>query len=196
MVFLIGCDHRAAQTYPEGSELDNPQNSTQRAFKELLIRTIEKHDPFLIAKEYHPEFLKRRGRRSVAFKVALETNISHRFCDSSLVDRERLGISDGPPFAPPGWDNREKRMQEYFLCEWPIREEFWISQLGKDIHKNVFFVLGAGHRETLRRRLERRAIEVKILEKRFGVSNLWVGDFPAYRAAYRELRSNGFKPVS
>jgi len=58
------------------------------------------------------------------------------------------------------------------------REEFWISQLGKDIHKNVFFVLGAGHRETLRRRLERRAIEVKILEKRFGVSNLWSAIFP------------------
>ena len=196
MVFLIGCDHIAAQTYPEGSELDNPQNSTQRAFKELLIRTIEKHDPFLIAKEYHPEFLKRRGRRSVAFKVALETNISHRFCDSSLVDRERLGISDGPPFAPPGWDNREKRMQEYFLCEWPIREEFWISQLGEDIHKNVLIVLGAGHRETLRRRLERRAIEVRTLDKKFGISNIWDGDFPAYRAAYRELRSNGFKPVS
>ena len=196
MVFLVGCDHIAAQTYPEGSELDNPQNSTQRAFKELLIRTIEKHDPFLIAKEYHPEFLKRRGRRSVAFKVALETNISHRFCDSSLVDRERLGISDGPPFAPPGWDNREKRMQEYFLCEWPIREEFWISQLGEDIHKNVLFVLGAGHRETLRRRLERRAIEVRTLDKKFGISNIWDGDFPAYRAAYRELRSNGFKPVS
>jgi len=196
VVFLIGCDHIAAQTYPEGSELDNPQNSTQRAFKELLIRTIEKHDPFLIAKEYHPEFLKRRGRRSVAFKVALETNISHRFCDSSLVDRERLGISDGPPFAPPGWDNREKRMQEYFLCEWPIREEFWISQLGEDIHKNVLIVLGAGHRETLRRRLERRAIEVRTLDKKFGISNIWDGDFPAYRAAYRELRSNGFKPVS
>jgi len=196
VVFLIGCDHIAAQTYPEGSELDNPQNSTQRAFKELLIRTIEKHDPFLIAKEYHPEFLKRRGRRSVAFKVALETNISHTFCDPSLVDRERLGISDGPPFAPPGWDNREKRMQEYFLCEWPIREEFWISQLGEDIHKNVLIVLGAGHRETLRRRLERRAIEVRTLDKKFGISNIWDGDFPAYRAAYRELRSNGFKPVS
>jgi hypothetical protein len=196
VVFLIGCDHVAAQTYPEGSELDNPRNSTQREFRELLIRAIEKHHPFLIAEEYHPEFLKRRRQRSVAVEVASEVNISHRFCDPSLEDRERLGISDGPPCAPPGWDNREKRMQEYFLSEWPIREEFWISQLGEDIHKNVLFVFGAGHRETLRRRLERRAIEVKILEKRFGVSNIWDGDFPAYRAAYRELRHNGFPPIS
>jgi hypothetical protein len=195
VVFLIGCDHRAAQTYPESSDLDNPQNRIQREFRLLLIRAIEKHHPSLIAEEYHPEFLKRLRQNSVAVEVASEVNITHRFCDPSLENRKRLGISDGPPSAPPGWDNPEKRMQEYFLSEWPIREEFWISQLGKDIHKNVFFVLGAGHRETLRRRLERRAIEVKILEKRFGVSNLWVGDFPAYRAAYRELRRNGFPPI-
>jgi hypothetical protein len=112
-----------------------------------------------------------------------------------LEDREKLGISDGPPLAPPGWDNHE-RLRMYFLHEWPIREEFWISQLGEDVQRRILFICGAGHRETLRRRLKRRSIEVKIVEKRFGVSNLWNGDFPAYKAAYRDLHRDGFVPVS
>ena len=195
MVFLIACDDDRAQTYPSGSGLDDPQNGTQREFCERLTKAIQTHHPVLVAEEFHPEFLQRRNLRSVVFDVASAANIRHRFCDPSLEDRERLGISDGPPHAPPGWDNHE-RMRMYFLHEWPIREEFWISQLGEDVHKRVLFVCGAGHRGTLRRRLNRRAIEVKIVEKRFGILNIWNGDFPAYKAAYRDLRRNGFVPIS
>ena len=196
MVFLIGCDHDKAQTYSASSKLDDPQNSKQWEFRELLNKVINAHHPVLIAEEFHPEFLKRRSLRSVVFDVASSAGIAHRFCDPSLVERDRLGISDGPPFAPPGWNNHEA-MYKYFLRDWPIREEFWITQLDGDIHKNVLFVFGAGHRETLRRRLRRRAVEVKILEKRFGTStNIWDSDFPAYRAAYKELRRNDFPTVS
>jgi peptide methionine sulfoxide reductase MsrA len=81
LVYLIGCDHVAAQTYPEGSELGDPSNKTQREFMRLLIRAVEDHRPFLIAEEYHPEFLKRRRQRSVALEVASEVRVSHRFCD-------------------------------------------------------------------------------------------------------------------
>jgi hypothetical protein len=195
VVFLIGCDHVATQTYPEGTELDDPQNTTQREFRELLVRAIEKHDPLLIAEESHPEFLKKRKKRSVVIEVASVAGVCHRFCDPSLEERRRLGISDGPPYAPPGWDNH-KEMYNYFLREWPVREEFWIGQLGDEIQKRILIACGAGHRETLRRRLERRGILVKIIEKRFGATRIWDGDFPAYKAAYKDLRRKGFPPVT
>jgi hypothetical protein len=191
MILLIGCDHKAAQTYPDGSGLNNPENRTQKDFRGLLIKSIELYAPDLIAEELHPNSLKVQRRRSVALEVALQRQIPHEFCDPYGEERAKLGISDAPPCAPPGWDNH-KRMREYFFREWPIREEFWIHQLGEEIHKRVLFICGAGHRETLRRRLKRKAIEVKIIEKRFGVLNLWNGDFPAYKAAYLELRRNGF----
>jgi hypothetical protein len=125
VVFLIGCDHIAAQTYPEGTDLDDPQNTTQREFRELLVKAIEKHDPQLIGEEYHPEFLKRRKQRSVVIEVASMVNIYHRFCDPGLEDRKKLGISEGPPCVPPGFCYGA--MYNYFDHEWPIREEFWIG---------------------------------------------------------------------
>ncbi|MGD0890432.1 MAG: hypothetical protein ABR923_02775 [Terracidiphilus sp.] len=175
MVFLIGCDHVSAQTYPEGSKLDDPSNKTQCEFKNLLIIAIEKYRPLLIAEEHHPEFLKKRRQCSIAFEVASEKNICHKFCDPSLDDRERLGISDGPPHAPPGWDNH-KKMQDYFLHEWPIREEFWISKMVEDVHRRILFIFGAGHRETLRRRFESRAIQTRIVEKK-----LWSFEYLEWR---------------
>jgi ActR/RegA family two-component response regulator len=87
-------------------------------------------------------------------------------------------------------------MYSYFDREWPIREELWIDRLGEDIHKRVLFVCGANHRETLRRRLESRGIEVKIVEKRSGASRMSESDFPAYKAAYKDLRRNGFLPIA
>jgi hypothetical protein len=195
MVYLIGCDHFTAQTYPEGGELGDPANTTQRKFSELLIKSIEVFSPDLIAEELHPSSLRAQRRRSVAFEVASGNRTTHRFCEAYGEERRKLGISDAPPYAPPDWDNHEP-MRRYFSHEWPIREEFWISQLGEDIHKRTLFICGAGHRETLRRRLERRAIEVKIIEKRFGALSIWNGDFPAYKAAYRDLRRSGFQSVS
>ena len=195
LVFLIGCDHKAAQTYPEDSGLDDPKNETQKKFRELLIRSIKIYAPSLIAEESHLDALRSLKRRSVAFEVARQQQLRHIFCDPYGGERDSLEISDGPPGIPHEFDSR-RRMQKYFSCEWPIREEFWIRKLGEDIYRRVLFVCGAGHRETLRRRIESRAIQVKIIEKRFGVFNIWNGDFPAYKAAYRDLSRNGFLPVS
>jgi len=193
VVLLIACDHFAAQTFSADTELNDPLNTKRREFRELLLKSIDQFDPTLIAEEHHPEILEKRNRRSIAIEVASETNIRHRFCEPSFKDKEELGIN-GPQSELV--DKGRQATYNYFLREWPIREEFWIDQLGEDIHQRVLFVCGAHHRETLRRRLERRKIEVKIIEKRFGASKFPKSDFPAYKAAYRELRRNGFMPVS
>ena len=113
MVFLIGCDHRAAQTYPESSDLDNPQNRIQREFRLLLIRAIEKHHPSLIAEEYHPEFLKRLRQNSVAVEVASEVNITHRFCDPSL-ENKNISSPNGPSAKSSGSANWERTSTRTF----------------------------------------------------------------------------------
>jgi hypothetical protein len=192
VIYLIGCDHKAAQTYHEGTALDNPQNKMQKAFRELLIKATEKHEPSLIAEEQNEEGLKSNSLCSVAREVASEMGIQHRLCEQSIEAKIIRGLNGIPSVSS---SDRREAMYKYFLREWPIREEFWISQLRDDIHERVLFICGAGHRETLRRRLERGSIEVKIIAKRFGVSNLWYGDFPAYKAAYRDLRRTGFVPV-
>ena len=158
MIFLIGCDHRAAQTYAEGSGLDDPENNTQKEFKELLIKIIRTFYPELVAEEYDPDILKLQRRRSVAFEVASDLNICHRFCEPSPSDRCKRGIGDDLPFfgpcVPGDWYDRIANKQESFRHDvahrWPIREEFWIEQLGEDIHKSILFLCGAGHRETFR----------------------------------------------
>ncbi|HEX4075430.1 MAG TPA: hypothetical protein VHX49_08535 [Candidatus Acidoferrales bacterium] len=57
MVYLIGCDHSTAQTYPEGDDLDDPNNTLRREFKELLIQATERHHPTLIAEEFSQDIL-------------------------------------------------------------------------------------------------------------------------------------------
>jgi hypothetical protein len=198
VIYLIGCDHKRAQTYPEGTDLRDPRNQTQREFRELLIKTIRTYNPELVAEEYDPHILKLQQLRSVALEVAAELHICHRFCEPSPSDRRERGISDDLPFfgpsVPGDWFNRITTAQESFRHDvahrWPIREEFWIERLGDDIHKNVLFLCGAGHRETFRRRLGSRGIEVRIIEKRFATSKMQKSDFEVYK----DVRRNGFSP--
>jgi hypothetical protein len=200
MIFLVGCDHRAAQTYAEESRLDDPENKTQREFRELLIKATRTYNPELVGEEYDPAILKLQQRRSVALEVAAEHHVCHRFCEPSPADRHDLGIDDDLPFSGPSvpgdWFDRIATPQESFRHDvahrWPIREEFWIERLGADIHKRILFICGAGHRWTLRRRLESRSIKVKIIEKRFGASRI----SESFLAAYKDVRRNGFPPAS
>jgi hypothetical protein len=198
MIFLVGCDHTAAQTYAEGSRLDDPKNKTQKEFRELLINTIRIYNPDLVAEEYDPSILKWKRRHSVAQEVAAEQHICHRFCEPSPSDRRELGIGDDLPFfgpsVPGNWFDRIATPQESFRHDiahrWPIREEFWIVRLGEDINKSILFLRGAGHRETFRRRLEARGIEVRVIVKRFAVSKMQESDFDVYK----DVRRNGFSP--
>ena len=200
MLYLVACDHDKAQTYREGTKLNGPENKTRKEFRELLIKTIEEYDPALIAEEHHPEFLKRNRLKSIALEVASERRICHRFCEPSISERRKLGIDEELPFfsphTPGDWSDRIGTIQESyrhdFAHRWPIREEFWIAQLGEDIQKKALFICGAGHRETLRKRLETRGVEVKIIAKRFGAARMRESDF----AVYREIRRNGFPPAS
>ena len=195
MIYLIGCDHNTAQTYLIGSGLDD----THKEFRRLLLKAIQEHKPELIAEEHYPDSLKEQERHSIAYEVASENCICHRFCEPSPSKKKKLGVGRG--INIPNFSSLASSYQQNFECyrhifahRWPIREEFWITQLGDDIHRRVLFICGAGHRETLRRRLKSRGIEVKIIRnaKRFGASEMPKSHF----AAYKDVRRNGFPPVT
>jgi hypothetical protein len=161
----------------------------------------------LIAEEEHPCYLKQKGLRSVALdvlsnlhRIGMATNVKHRFCDPCPSERRRLGIYEDLPHLSPGCFDAElsNLMPTVTLAHrhnighrWPIREEFWIEQLGPDLHKDVLFVCGALHRITFRRRLEAKGAQVRIVEKRVGHQNgvvrseLVSEEFSAYRFVRR-----------
>lgn len=206
VVFLIGCNHQKAQTYPDGSELDDPQNRIQSEFRERLIKAVEEFDPILIAEELHSCLLKSESRRSVAQEVALGKRISHRFCDMSTAEKEREGIRYPKDRIVSEFAQLQEELDHKYYQEWlrfyrrsPVREEFWIKQLGEDIHMRIIFICGWKHRETFRRRLESKGIEVKIEKKlkRFGASDIRSSKSAALNsAAYRQFRRNDFMAQS
>jgi len=206
LVFLIGCDHCKAQTYAEGSGLDDPQNKTRREFRDVLIKAINDYDPDLIAEEHHPFYLKQHQRRSVVLEVASESRICHRFCDLSPEERMNHGIGFDLPFLDHPQCGNVVQVPDHLGtisdCEWhkhdiahrfPIREEFWIKQLGNDIHKKVIFVCGALHTSTFSKKLIEREIDMKIIQDEVGCLTTLHGS-DKYKALQFVLK-NGFPPI-
>lgn len=196
MIYLIGCDHRRAQTYPEASSLD----SVQAEFRDFLIQTISTHKPNLIAEEHHPETLRLKGCCSIAREVAEENHISHRFCDPSLSEKHALGIGEYLPFlgpcTNPDWQSQISTPYDAHRHDiahrWPIREDFWINMLDGDISGTTLFICGALHICSFSKRLQCKGVKVEILEAQFGVpSSTYQGE--EYEA-FRAVQSNNFPP--
>jgi hypothetical protein len=198
MIYPIGCDHDKVQDAPAGVWGDG-----HKKLAESILKVIQSCNIVLIAEEDHPCYLKQKGMQSVALdvltslhQIGMATNVKHRFCDPCPNERRRRGIYEDLPRLSPGCFDAELlnlmptatvAHQHDIGHRWPIREEFWIEQLGPDLHKEVLFVCGALHRITFRRRLEAKGAQVRIVEKRVGHENGVVGselvseEFSAYR---------------
>jgi hypothetical protein len=70
VVYLMGCDHQTAQTYPTATSLVSSENATSFQFKILILDLIKKHAITAVAEENSAELLRRSGRRSVPFEAA------------------------------------------------------------------------------------------------------------------------------
>jgi hypothetical protein len=198
VVYLMGCDHQTAQTYPIATSLVSSENATRFQFKILILDLLKKHAITAVAEENSAELLRRSGRRSVPFEAAQQANACHIYCDPTPDEREKLHIEEDLPFfgpsAPAEWQTRIRSVDESYLHDiahrWPIREDFWLDQLTEHLQEAVLFVCGDAHRCTFRRRLEKRGIEVKIVAKRYGAAPL----SKRYFTAYKRVRRDGFPP--
>lgn len=200
MVYLIGCDHRAAQSYPDGSSLTDPQNWLQKDFKDYVLGQIARWRPTIIAEEMHSDALQAVNRRSVVAEAANETCTQHLYADPNWVQRDYLRIQEALPFLGPcpswEWEQSIRTVEEALMHDiahrWPIREKFWINELGERIREEILFICGAGHRETFRHRLRDMGLAVRVLQKRFGAKPLSQDHFKAYQ----HVRRRGFPPAT
>jgi hypothetical protein len=202
-VYLIGCDHNDEQTY----RFSKGPDAKHFEFRRALYEAVQNHNPDLIAEEFHPELLKSRKRQSIALEVSSETGICHRFCDLSEAERHSLGIGVDFPWSWIPSDQtlfqKPQPLEEVSDHDWhkhniahrfPIREDFWISQLRTDTHETVIFVCGAMHVPTFKKRLEGKNIKA-------GVIADFVGFDPKLRnteefAAREDVLKCGFAPVT
>jgi hypothetical protein len=198
MVYLIGCDHRKAQTYRNDSSLTDPENRGQAKLKEIILAAVVSYQLDLIAEEANADILRATQRQSVVYEAACESGITHRFCEPTWDEKNELSIEEDLPFfgpCPPSeWEahipSRDVSRRHDIAHRWPVREEFWIDRLGDQLHQNILFICGDAHRWTFRRQLEARGVKVKLIAKRVGAQTLPQD----YFEAYREVRRKGFPP--
>jgi hypothetical protein len=198
VVYLIGCDHRDAQTYRNDSSLGAAENRRQAELKELILATFSRYQLDLIAEEANADILRNTQRQSVVYEAACESGITHRFCEPTWDEKNELSIEEDLPFlgpCPPSeWEARvpstDIAYRHDIAHRWPIREEFWIKRLGNGVDRNVLFICGDAHRWTFRRRLEAKGIKIRLIAKRVGAQKLRQN----YFEAYREVRRKGFPP--
>ena len=198
MVYLIGCDHRKAQTYRNDGSLTDPENRGQAKLKEIILAAVVSYQLDLIAEEANADILRATQRQSVVYEAACESGITHRFCEPTWDEKNELSIEEDLPFfgpCPPSeWEARipslDASRRHDIAHRWPVREEFWIERLSDKLHQNVLFTCGDAHRWTFRRRLEARGVKVRLIAKRVGAQKLPQD----YFEAYREVRQKGFPP--
>lgn len=114
--------------------------------------------------------------------------LPHFYCDPNCEERRAIGICDDVleeevltyfgltyktfPKYVASYDfdydklkemEREKqRRSERF---WPLREEYWLRQVGEYIHDDILFVVGARHITTFADLIQRNSLESFIIEK-------------------------------
>ena len=178
MFYLIGVNHNCQRRLP-GAPLDKDQAELQRC----LEISIEKYRPNLIAVEESDDTLKERGvtYESIPRNVAQEHRIEPILCEPSGEEKRRIGYMNRSQIyrelftadllrdCPPGLEEAAVDAVVISLI-FPMREEFWIEKLKKDIQLKIVFVLGENHLDTFCCRLKGRGIQSKVLFRGIGVT--------------------------
>ena len=128
MLYLIGVNHSVqhdGRAVHHGQEIER----LREGFAEFIVRTAQQTHAKVIAEENNQEVLEKfAATKSVAFTVAAELGIRHLFCEPSIAERKRLGISlTGSP------------------ADYEKREKYWLEKLRPIVEVPILFILGADH---------------------------------------------------
>jgi hypothetical protein len=140
------------------------------------------------------------------YELHTGTKIKHVFAEPPSAEKHKRGIGLELPFSdlcpgvvalsPPdgfqGLSNYEWHKHD-IAHRFPIREDYWITQIGDEIHKSVLFICGALHICTFKERLERKDIRVDVIADSVGCLPMYKNS-DAYKAL-QDVRKNGFPPV-
>jgi hypothetical protein len=127
----------------------------QKAFTDLLKRTIAEVHPIFVAEEDCAEALVNRNEISIAKEVADASGIEHRFCDPDQAHRELMRYVQGRDIlqhlmmtgeTPLAYD--EARLVGYSIERgryFPVRERYWLDGLNGCRDHSSIFICGYGH---------------------------------------------------
>jgi hypothetical protein len=202
MFYLIGAAHRV-QSSPKNSD----DSEDQKAYRACLRDAIGRTRPVLVAEEFSTHALTKARKNdeveheSITKAVADSLAVAHRFCDPGPEDRKRIGyVEGGELFMPMVMADQDGLTNEQietiaFATEvakyWPLREKFWLDQLGDVIDKSVIFICGDAHLESFQQLVAGKATESQIIARHIGVNQsddaFW-GRVLAYVSAHPELK--------
>jgi hypothetical protein len=202
MFYLIGAAHRV-QSRPKNSVDSEDQKAYRACLRDAIGRTL----PVLVAEEFSTRALTKARKNdeaeheSITKAVADSLAVAHRFCDPGPEDRKRIGyVEGGELFMPMVMADQDGLTNEQtetiaFATEvakyWPLREKFWLDQLGDVLDQSVIFICGDAHLESFQQLVAGKAIESQIIARHIGVNQsddaFW-GRVLAYVSAHPELK--------
>ena len=203
MFHLIGVAHRV-QSKKKGEELSADQKELVKRLGDA-IKTVK---PALVAEEFSEHALQKLSKDNgtefepITRPAAESCDVKYRGCDPDDAARKKIGYVEGSDITlriamsadGNGLSNAEINNRG-FATEvakyWPLREKFWLDQLGDVLDKSVIFICGDAHLESFQQLVAGKAIESQIIARHIGVNQsddaFW-GRVLAYVSAHPELK--------
>lgn len=183
MIHLIGVDHFKAQRKKHGLDL----TEIQRHYQSVVESAIASVRPDLLAEEDHPSYLSQDGAESILQPIAQSRGIPHLFVEANRATQMKLGyktvdmikellIARGDPSATAASAHK-------IAHQFPIRERFWLTELGRIAANNVLLICGDLHLTTFTHLLAAEGIPHKIFAERIGVDPSADPEYEALRYA-------------
>jgi hypothetical protein len=169
MIHLMGVDHARAQRKPCGLA----PTELQRYYQSLVESAIQKLNPDLLAEEDHPSYLAADGAESILAPIAESHGIPHIFVETDRATQLGLGYKDlnmiQDLLAARGTPSAVLANAHKFAHQFPIRERFWLEQLGRTAASNILLVFGDSHIPSFTGLLCARQIPFSIVAERVGI---------------------------
>jgi hypothetical protein len=183
LIHLIGVDHFKAQRKKCDLELTELQWQYQATVKSA----IQSLHPDLLAEEDHPSYLSEDGAESILQPIAQSHGIPHRFIEADRATQKELGYKTvdiiKALLIARGDRSATAASAHKIAHQFPIRERFWLAELGKTAQKNVVLVFGDLHLTTFTNLLAAEGIPYKIFAERIGVDPSTDPEYEALRYA-------------
>jgi hypothetical protein len=183
MIHLIGVDHFKAQRKNRGLE----PTELQRQYQAIVESAIQSLHPDLLAEEDHPSYLSEDGAESILLPIAQSHGIGHLFVEADRATQKKLGYKTVDMIKElliaRGDGSATAASAHKIAHQFPIRERFWLGEIGKSAQENVMLVFGDLHFTTFTQLLAAKGIPYSILAERVGVDTANDPEYQALRYA-------------
>jgi len=183
LIHLIGVDHFKAQRKKCGVA----PTELQRQYQAIVESAIQSLHPDLLAEEDHPSYLSADGAESILQPIAQSHGIPHLFVEADRATQKELGYKTvdilKTLLIARGDHSATAASAHKIAHQFPIRERFWLRELGDTAQKNVLLVFGDLHLTTFTNLLAADAIPYNIFAERIGIDPATDSEYEALQYA-------------